>query len=158
MARPRLSFREFVRAARRAVAELPEAFRNRFVNLAIDVREEPFRAALEGAEEGMETYGFFEGAFQTDLVEGIPSPRRIWIFKGPIERASRHRDEVILHIQETVVHEVAHYFGFEEEDLDAFEAAMDERRQRLFGHLDKPGTEPGEWKSDSGQETPEGRD
>jgi len=52
------------------------------------------------------------------------------------------------------VHEVAHYFGFSEEDLDAFEAAMEERRQRLFGHLDKPDAGPGMRESDLGKEGP----
>jgi predicted Zn-dependent protease with MMP-like domain len=159
MARPRLKFREFVREARRALEELPAEFRDKLVNIVIDVQEEPSRRDFRDFPEGDDLLGLFEGQSQIDLEEGIPTQRRIRLFKGPIERASRHRDEVILHVQETMVHEVAHYFGFSEEDLDAFEAAMEERRQRLFGHLDERPVDKNESKAGENEgRDAEGRD
>ena len=47
-------------------------------------------------------------------------PSRITLFKRAIERDFPKRPEMIKCIQETVLHEIGHHFGFDDEDLDGF--------------------------------------
>ena len=60
------------------------------------------------------------------LYEGIPltrrgrayhsvAPDRIILFQGPLQASARDRDALIEQIQWTVLHEIAHHFGFDEE-------------------------------------------
>ncbi len=44
-------------------------------------------------------------------------PDRITIFQGPVEEECDTEDEMREEIRRTVVHEIAHYFGFDEERL-----------------------------------------
>jgi predicted Zn-dependent protease with MMP-like domain len=44
-------------------------------------------------------------------------PDEIAIFRGPISRVSRTRNEAIDEVRDTVMHEIGHYFGLEDEDL-----------------------------------------
>jgi predicted Zn-dependent protease with MMP-like domain len=45
-------------------------------------------------------------------------PARIILFKKNIERYCRDRDEMIEQIRITLLHEIGHHFGFDEEDLE----------------------------------------
>ncbi len=44
-------------------------------------------------------------------------PDRIFIYQGPIERVCRSEDEVKARVRRTVLHEVAHHFGWSDADL-----------------------------------------
>ena len=44
-------------------------------------------------------------------------PDRISIFQKPLEAAARSHNALLREIRDTVVHEVAHHFGFSDEDL-----------------------------------------
>ena len=46
------------------------------------------------------------------------TPGRLTLFQGPIEQACNTREEVVREIRITVVHEVGHFLGLREEDLD----------------------------------------
>jgi predicted Zn-dependent protease with MMP-like domain len=67
--------------------------------------------------------GLFEGTPLTEQAYGAHAPNRIVLFKQPIERACRSRAEIAYEIRRTVIHELAHHFGYSEEELEAFEAA-----------------------------------
>jgi len=65
------------------------------------------------------------------LYDGIPltrrdsaytfvPPDRILIFRGPLLRMCRDRDELVDEVRITVVHEVAHHFGIDDEQLHAW--------------------------------------
>ena len=45
-------------------------------------------------------------------------PDRITLFQGPIERACRTEEEIESEVRLTVLHEVGHFFGLEEEQLE----------------------------------------
>ncbi len=53
---------------------------------------------------------------------GMAHPVRIRIFKRPIERLCRSSEEVAYEVRRSVIHELAHHFGFEEEDLREYES------------------------------------
>ena len=112
---------EFDELVRRAHRDLPEGFRNALENVAILVEEWPTAEDLEETGYGGEAEIF-------GLYRGIPLPERgayqpllpdtITIFKRPIEMACRTRDEVVEELTITLLHEIGHYLGMSEDDLD----------------------------------------
>lgn len=122
---PRLSMREFVRLASQVMLELEEPFQAWLENVVVDVELEPsaeLLAELEMDPEEDTLMGLFEGRAITDQEYGEHLPNRILLFKRPIEDVCRSREEVAYEIRRTVIHELAHHFGYSEEDLEAFEA------------------------------------
>ena len=115
--------REFERIVEEAVKALPEAFRGRIENVVIRVAESPNRRQSRASDaRGHEPalYGLYEGVPRTERsVDDDPrTPDRITIFKRAIERDHKTRPEMVKCIQETVLHELGHYFGLDDAQLD----------------------------------------
>ena len=108
-----------------ALAGIPSRFREALANLAITVESEPPRALLR--EMDIEPPDTLLGLYQgTPLTErrwdyGNTLPDRILLFQGPLERASEDRDDLIVAIGETLIHEIGHYFGLSEEEIEDIE-------------------------------------
>ena len=66
--------------------------------------------------------GLFEGVPVTEQEADREFPNRVWLFKNSIESVSRSVDEAAYEIRRTIIHELAHHFGWSEEDLEAFES------------------------------------
>ena len=66
--------------------------------------------------------GGYQGTSLADrsIDDPVQLPSRITLFKRAIERDCPSRPEMIKCIQETVLHEIGHHFGFDDEDLDGF--------------------------------------
>jgi len=141
MSRLRMSFRQFCREVRRAVEELPEYLRPYFRNVVVDVQDYPDELDLEAGGPDRDPdallLGLFSGVALSDQHYGDRLPNRIKVFRRPLEEISRSREELLMHIQQTVVHEFAHHVGFSEEDLEPFEAEMEKRRDALFARGDR---------------------
>lgn len=107
-----LSRRRFERLVERALTSLPQEFQSRLGNVAVIIEDEP-------PEDMPDTMGLYEG---TPLIhrssDDIALPDQITIFKGPIERACRTEKEIEHEVRVTVLHEVGHYFGLEEAQLE----------------------------------------
>lgn len=111
--------REFERIVEEALAGLPSPFAERLENVAVVVRDEPTEEDLQeaGLEPDAELFGLYVGVPLTDRADyHMVLPDRILIFQGPHERHFED-DELLLEIQKTVVHEVAHYFGIDDDRL-----------------------------------------
>jgi predicted Zn-dependent protease with MMP-like domain len=109
---------EFERVVKEAVDSLPTILREKIENVQVTVRESPDRR--QTAEHGSGLYGLYEGVSldrRTHDFQGA-LPDRITIFKRAIERDFPERNSMIRCIQETVIHEVGHFFGFDDDDLD----------------------------------------
>jgi predicted Zn-dependent protease with MMP-like domain len=122
---PRLSMREFVEIARRVMDELDDPFRRWLENIVVDVEPEPSAELLEELEMDPEEdtlLGLFEGHAVTEQEYGDHLPNRILLFKRPIEDVCRSRAEVAFEIRRTLIHELAHHFGYSEEDLEEYES------------------------------------
>ena len=109
---------EFERVVREAMDALPPMFLEKLGNVEVVVRESPTRGQV--AENGGGLYGLYEGV---PLNERTPEfagalPDRITIFKRSIERDHRDRAAMLKCIRETVLHEVGHFFGLDEDDLE----------------------------------------
>lgn len=105
-----------------AVNALPDQFLSNLDNVEIVVEEYPPREilAVEGLDDELDLLGYYEGVPLTERTEvGQPLlPDRITLFQRPLEAISSTRAELIEEIQRTVVHEVAHYFGIDEDRLE----------------------------------------
>ena len=116
---------EFCALAKRVVDEMPAEFRPWMKNTVVDVRNRPTRSQLRSVgldPSDDDLLGLFDGIPITEQDPDFPHPNRVWIFKEPIEAISRSVDEAAYEIRRTIIHELAHHFGWSEEDLDAFEA------------------------------------
>ena len=108
-----------------AIFLIPRRFRDEMRNIAIVVEDEPSAdtlAALE-IEPPDSLYGLYEG---TPLPErqwddGNRLPDRVTIFQGPIEEDAEDEDDVRAMIGETLIHEIGHYFGLSEEEIEEIE-------------------------------------
>lgn len=102
-----MTAREFDRLVERAIAAIPKAFRERVQNLAFVVEAEPRRAGLLGLYEG-------RPLTLRSVAEPFAIPDRITIYQGPHERMARDEVELERMVRDTVWHEIAHYFGMNE--------------------------------------------
>ena len=120
-----MSLREFVVIAQQVIDELGNPFKRWLENVVVDVEIAPSREMLEevGLDPDEETLmGLFVGRAVTEMEYGEHLPNQILLFKRPIEEACRDRREVAYEIRRTLIHELAHHFGYSEEDLEEFEA------------------------------------
>lgn len=116
---------EFERLVREAVTLIPRRFRREIRNLALVVEGEPTAELLEEMEiEPPDTlYGLYQGTPLTERTwaYGNTLPDRIVIFQRPIEEDCEDEDEIRAVIGETLIHEVGHYFGLSEEEIEEIE-------------------------------------
>ena len=115
--------REFERIVEEAVQALPAAFREKIENVVFRVAESPNRRQSKSHDAGSREpslYGLYEGVPRTErsVEESFREPDRITIFKRAIERDHKSRPAMVKCIQETVLHEVGHYFGLDDSQLD----------------------------------------
>src|SRR4026208_1339929 len=116
---------QFQRLVVEAVALIPKRFRREMKNLALVVEDEPAPDLLAEVviEPPDSLFGLYQG---TPLPErtwafGNNLPDRITLFQRPIEEDCEDEDEVRAVIGETLIHEVGHYFGMSEEEIEEIE-------------------------------------
>jgi len=116
-----ISRADFDRAVEEALATMPAEFVDRLGNLPILIEEVPTAALLSTLEDpAPDLLGLFVG---TPLPERshqhiTTSPDAVYLFKRNLERAAQDRDELVDEIRVTLLHEVGHYLGMDEDDLD----------------------------------------
>lgn len=115
----------FERLVADALRSIPRRFRDAMHNIAVVVEDEPSAELLDEMEiEPPDTLlGLYQG---TPLTErswdfGNRLPDRILIFQGPHERDAEDEADLIVAIGETLIHEVGHYFGMSEEQIEEIE-------------------------------------
>lgn len=112
-----ISKKDFDAAVREAIAGLPQKFKDALQNIAITTADEPTEEQLESvdAEHG-ELLGLYQGTPITKRGFSFAGelPDVITIFRGPHERVCHTHKELITQIQKTVLHEIGHYFGFDD--------------------------------------------
>ena len=126
MSHSTLTMREFCEIVRKVLNELPDGFRKKLDNVVVDVEPRPSARRLReeglGPDEWDQLLGYFQGEPLTEQHYGEGHPNRVTLYKESIELASRSRAELAYEIRRTLLHEVAHHFGFSEEDLKDFES------------------------------------
>ena len=109
----------------KAIADLPDEFRERMDNIDIVVQDEPTSGQLAdaGLKRGETLLGLYEGVPLTRRSRsyGMVPPDKITIFQKPIEARYRGEAQIQREIQRVVKHEIAHHFGISDARLNQLE-------------------------------------
>lgn len=105
----------FARLVSRALADLPERYRERMRNVEIVIEDAPDPSRVP---EGQDLLGLYEGVPLTERHDEPWLPDRISIFRRPIEAMSSSPRAQAKIVRDTVIHEIAHHFGISDERLD----------------------------------------
>ena len=121
----------FEQLVERSLKRLPKKFLDALENIAIEVKDEPPQDVLDdmGIEDGA-LYGLYQGVPLTEREWNFGNvlPDRITIYQGHIERDTQNDDEIEEVVLDTVVHEIGHYFGFDDETLYSLEDKRAKKR------------------------------
>ena len=116
---------QFERLVAEAVTLIPKRFRREMQNLALIVEDDPSPQLLAEMEiEAPDSlYGLYQGTPLPERSSGYGNhlPDVITIFQRPIEEDCDDEDEVRAVVGETLIHEVGHYFGLSEEEIEEIE-------------------------------------
>jgi predicted Zn-dependent protease with MMP-like domain len=102
----------FARLVSRALADVPEAYRERMRNVEIVIEDQP------DPERGEHLLGLYEGVPLTERRDEPWLPDRISIYRRNIEAMSSSPRVQAKIVRDTVIHEIAHHFGISDERLD----------------------------------------
>lgn len=111
--------RKFEKLVEEGIRSIPKKFREKLDNIVIRIEEEPSpeQRKVAGLEKDETLLGLYEG-ISIDRRGSFHSgtlPDTITLFRKPILAAARTQEEVKKIVKETVWHEIAHYFGMDEE-------------------------------------------
>jgi predicted Zn-dependent protease with MMP-like domain len=128
----RMSMKEFGAIVREAVDSLPAEIKQYLENVVIDIEEAPTDDFLREAgftdeeiDAGESLYGYFMPMEGVAAAEMLENPDRILIFKFPLEEDFPSPRDLKIEIRKTVVHEIAHHFGWSDRDLEKFDENPD---------------------------------
>jgi len=128
-----ISMKQFRQLVRRVMETLPDQFQPYLDNVVVEVADDPDDDLLRRAgftekeiEDGESLLGFFDPlelptAWSSDAVDTHSMLHRLWIFRLP------HMDEfpdpkrLRTEVRKTVIHELAHHFGWTDRDLERFD-------------------------------------
>jgi predicted Zn-dependent protease with MMP-like domain len=116
---------QFETLVERALRRLPRPFREKLANIAVVVEDWPDDETLAdmGIEPPDTLYGLYRGVDlpRRDSSYGNVLPDTITIYQGPIEEDCGDPDEMTELVRDTVVHEIGHYFGLDDETMHQIE-------------------------------------
>jgi predicted Zn-dependent protease with MMP-like domain len=130
----RMSLRRFGRIVARVLETLPDQLKQYLGNVVVDVEDEPDPETLrrmgfskEEIAAGETLYGLFVPLPLPDTfgMRFDDPPHRIIIYKRPLEENFADTRELMIEIRKTVIHELAHHFGYTDRDLEQFDANPD---------------------------------
>ncbi|HCM36969.1 MAG: hypothetical protein A3J30_03430 [Candidatus Wildermuthbacteria bacterium RIFCSPLOWO2_02_FULL_47_9c] len=105
-----------------ALEHFPEHVKKRVKNVALCVEDLPTPEQLEeiGCRREDVLLGLFEGVPETEWGKGFGNvlPDKITIFQKNIERFAQTPEEIAKEVRATVWHEIAHHFGWSDEELE----------------------------------------
>lgn len=104
--------------ANEVMARLPEPFRSHLSHVPVMLEKRPSLGLVRSGFDPR-ALGMFEGASVLD--EEIESPTRVVLFTHNLLAVARDEDDLAEQVEITILHEVGHYFGLEEEDMERLE-------------------------------------
>jgi predicted Zn-dependent protease with MMP-like domain len=120
-----MSRKQFHDIVIRTVNSLPDEAKKYLQNIVVDVEDEPDEELL--LDLGYTEEEIADGASLLGLYHRMPDfagyahgPRRIIIYKRPLEESFPNREELIEEIRKTVLHELHHHFGYTERDISTW--------------------------------------
>jgi len=121
-----MSPEEFDQIVDRAVSKIPRHFQRRLHNVAFVVESEGPNPNLLGLYHG-------HPLTERSVYQSFTMPDTITIYQRPHERLARDRQHLEKLVEDTVWHEVAHYFGMDERQVRRAERRRGADRRRRGG-------------------------
>ena len=119
--------RQFEALVEKAMRKLPKDFKDKIKNVAIVVEDWADDETLDemGIEPPDTLYGLYRGVDLTHRDSGYGNilPDTVTIYQGPIEEDCDDEAEMAQLVRETVIHEIGHYFGLDDETMEHIEGA-----------------------------------
>ena len=116
---------EFEALVERALRALPRPFKTKIANVAVVVEDWADDETLRdlGLEPPDTLYGLYRGIDLTrrDSSYGNVLPDTIHIYQGPIEEDCADAEEMAELVRDTVIHEIGHYFGLDDDTMEGIE-------------------------------------
>jgi predicted Zn-dependent protease with MMP-like domain len=128
-----ISTKEFRQLVRRVMETLPDEFQPYLDNVVVEVADDPDDDLLRRAgftdeeiEDGESLLGFFDPlqlptAWSSDAVDTHSMLHRLWIFRLPHVDEFPDPKRLRTEVRKTVIHELAHHFGWTDRDLERFD-------------------------------------
>ena len=117
--------RQFEALVERALKRLPKKFKDKLANIAVVVEgwADDETLAEVGIEPPDTLYGLYRGVDFThrDSNYGNVLPDTVTIYQGPIEEDCADEEEMAELVRDTVIHEIGHYFGLDDETMERIE-------------------------------------
>ena len=117
--------RQFEGLVEKAMRKLPKGFKEKIANIAVVVEDWADDETLEemGIEPPDTLYGLYRGVDLThrDAGYGNVLPDTVTIYQGPIEEDCAEAAEMAKVVRDTVIHEIGHYFGLDDETMHRIE-------------------------------------
>lgn len=111
----------FVKTVEEAIQKLPPMARRALANVAILVEDYPEEWIVADDVADPRILGLFDGPplpVENSVSAVIEGPARIYLFRWNIERTCHSIEDAIDQIEITVLHEIGHYLGLDEDALD----------------------------------------
>lgn len=116
---------EFERLVAEALDSIPRRFAQLLDNVAVQVEDEPDEDTLRelGLDPRIDTiFGLYTGVPLELRGDGYSAlPDVIVLYRLPLLEACESRRELVREVQLTLLHEIGHHLGFDEEEMDAWE-------------------------------------
>lgn len=123
----------FEQLVNRALRRLPRVFKEKLENISIQIEDVPSPEILNdmGMRPG-DLLGLYQGVPLTDRgwAYGNVLPDRILIFQRPIEEAAASPSDIEDIVLDVVMHEIGHYFGFDDKDLYRIESEKRRKKRK----------------------------
>jgi predicted Zn-dependent protease with MMP-like domain len=103
----------------RAVAGIPQPFRAALDEVAVVIADDPSAQQLRdnGLAPDETLYGLYEGVPRSEWgADWVPMPSRILVFRLPLEEDFPDPDDLADEVRITILHELAHHLGIDDED------------------------------------------
>jgi len=115
-----ISHEAFERLVAEAIDGLPDEFLDRLDNVGVIAADWPTQEQRDyhNLSPRETLLGLYEGVALTERESyGMVLPDVITIFQRPLEEMSENEEDLVLQVRITVVHEIAHHFGINDERL-----------------------------------------
>ncbi len=117
-----VSKQRFAELVEQALAELPQPFARQLEEIAVEIKDRPSRKLLRslGMDEDELLLGLYTGRSLTEqsVLDSGLLPGIVHIFQEDIEVVSDSEGDLKREVRTTVLHELGHHFGLDEDDLD----------------------------------------
>jgi predicted Zn-dependent protease with MMP-like domain len=109
----------FERLVARALEDIPPPFRDSLREVAIVIEDEPSADQVSDDEDSEGLYGLYEGTPRTEwAADSAAWPNKITLFRLALEGDFADPDDLAEEVRQTVIHELAHHLGIDDDRLD----------------------------------------